>query len=1032
MMRKRFTEASENDIILDAIYELTHYKVDGVTKPTFFDIKELRDNYGLTIKEIVDIANRNDYNVYKFKEDENSKPIIIISAKELSYEDVEKSFKEYVDMSKIDSDTHSSFNESKSKSKLRWHYYGPVYHFKDIITRDFEDWTEAVDKYHAFLNFNSKAKKKYGFIQGAKIEVDKKLIEHVSFEDEEQEEKSKRCEKCDTLLLDDGTCPKCDRHYEGESLDESLNEEEILYYPSLEITVTRQTSPASYNSRIGGMGGWSPAESEDIDMTVEYDYTLDKDEVVEALYDLVIDNKEVKDSDTEEEILKYVSDNYDSLFEKYNKELLHRFEDYARERAEEEYSRDDLDEDVNEEVVEETSEYKIVKTIQHNFKTVKGVAKKGKDKVIYQVYFKTQDFNPATNRWMNKGWSISTSDFDTLEDAREYVKKYGKELKEDITKEIKIKDNENIEKDSEKCPLPVEVIPNNIGINLSNVDKVKWEEQDDGQLKKVEIDFIPADDLEEDIEKQYFLCAVYGGYNCQELLADNIEVYAKDEETAKRQAIKIYKQEYNYSKEDNPYGLEAKIVSDNEEDSLEEDIEKHDTLNQKLFDGEELRPEVKETIEKIADTFVKELGDDGIKFTLKDIILLGSNVSYNYTKDSDLDIHLIADSSDLHCPDELYSLLYSAYRSMFNKNYDIKIKGIPAEIYVEMDEPQAKSNGIYSLNKGWLKKPVQKNIPELDKEAFDKLFIEWEDKYFDLIERVNEELSDDIYSFIEDLYDLRKESIAKEGEYGLGNLVFKEFRNLGYLDNLKELRKQEKGKELSLENLDNSTKEEIVEKLSESLEDDFWNLRELEDSKYGEGNLILDGDSIRPITKDELKNKFAVSLEHADKQDFKSKEELEKFAKDTGAERIMFYFQPGDNYSGEYSLLYSGENLDETEDKVLNIAKEYTQQAYALYDENGNYHEILLTESLKEAIIKEDSEDNTMGDDIVYGYKVPSDMVGYYKVEFFDDDGRCKNHWLSGNQVQYFKNREDAVKYIDEVRSWNAISFTQTLIRKIR
>jgi len=84
---------------------------------------------------------------------------------------------------------------------------------------------------------------------------------------------------------------------------------------------------------------------------------------------------------------------------------------------------------------------------------------------------------------------------------------------------------------------------------------------------------------------------------------------------------------------------------------------------------------------------------------------------------------------------------------------------------------------------------------------------------------INEELSEEepqqnksdaIAKFIEDIYDLRKQSIATEGEYGLGNLVFKEFRNLGYLDNLKELRKQEKGKELSLEQL-----EEEKAKLSE-------------------------------------------------------------------------------------------------------------------------------------------------------------------------------------------------------------------------
>ena len=129
-----------------------------------------------------------------------------------------------------------------------------------------------------------------------------------------------------------------------------------------------------------------------------------------------------------------------------------------------------------------------------------------------------------------------------------------------------------------------------------------------------------------------------------------------------------------------------------------------------------------------------------------------------------------------------------------------------------------KSNGIYSVMTGkWIKEPVQADIPDLDKEAFDKVFNEWEDKYFELLKKIgkteeetsekeiltesNEDKSELISNFIEDLYDLRKDSIATEGEYGIGNLVFKEFRNLGYLDNLKDLKNEERSKELSLENL---------------------------------------------------------------------------------------------------------------------------------------------------------------------------------------------------------------------------------------
>lgn len=164
-----------------------------------------------------------------------------------------------------------------------------------------------------------------------------------------------------------------------------------------------------------------------------------------------------------------------------------------------------------------------------------------------------------------------------------------------------------------------------------------------------------------------------------------------------------------------------------------------------------------------------------------------------------------------------------------DKNEVTKVNMDKTEL-TEATETGVKSNGIYSVMEDkWIKEPVQADIPDLDKEAFDKVFNEWEDKYFELLKKIgktgeethiapvddsteetsekeiltesNEDKSELISNFIEDLYDLRKDSIATEGEYGIGNLVFKEFRNLGYLDNLKDLKNEERSKELSLENL---------------------------------------------------------------------------------------------------------------------------------------------------------------------------------------------------------------------------------------
>lgn len=229
------------------------------------------------------------------------------------------------------------------------------------------------------------------------------------------------------------------------------------------------------------------------------------------------------------------------------------------------------------------------------------------------------------------------------------------------------------------------------------------------------------------------------------------------------------------------------------------EIQKHDTLNPKLWNEDNsLKDEVKNKLLEITRTFLDELAEDEIKINVDDIILVGSNCSYNYNDEySDLDVHIRANTKDLSCPDNLYPLLYSAYRSLFNKKLDIDFYGIPVEIYVETEDSTVNSNGVYSLNTGWIKEPMAQDIPEINQEELNKSCDEWENRYFELKENSNA-TSEDVADYIEDIYDLRKSSIAQDGEYAIGNLIFKEMRGLGYLDDLKELKNEILSKELSL------------------------------------------------------------------------------------------------------------------------------------------------------------------------------------------------------------------------------------------
>lgn len=252
---------------------------------------------------------------------------------------------------------------------------------------------------------------------------------------------------------------------------------------------------------------------------------------------------------------------------------------------------------------------------------------------------------------------------------------------------------------------------------------------------------------------------------------------------------------------------------------LDEAIEKHDELNPALFNKDAtLKPEVKEKINEIVEEFLKDFIEAEVELTVQDIILTGSNASYNYTKDSDLDIHIIADTSKIEDTLNLHKVIYNAYKSAFNKKFEIELNKVPVEVYVETQDTPLVSNGIYSvMTDKWIKEPVKDDIPEVDQEAIDKAFKPWEKRYKVLVDKITDETKDEseIDKFIDALYELRGKGLSTDGEYSIENLIFKEVRNKGYLDNLKELRHKVIAQRLSLH--------EDFRRLTEKERRDYYN-----------------------------------------------------------------------------------------------------------------------------------------------------------------------------------------------------------------
>lgn len=230
---------------------------------------------------------------------------------------------------------------------------------------------------------------------------------------------------------------------------------------------------------------------------------------------------------------------------------------------------------------------------------------------------------------------------------------------------------------------------------------------------------------------------------------------------------------------------------------LVEKVELHDKLNPKIWNEDgTLRKEVEEKLHEIVDQFILELYNSDIPIKVLDARLVGSNASFNYTENSDMDVHLIVNTQEASCDTNVLTLLYNYFKSNFNDKYDISIHGIPVELYIEDVGASAVSNGIYSIyDDEWIKYPEPVEVPDID---ITDDFAVLERRYKNIIEDNDAEGAEEL---LDELYLRRKDSLATEGEYGKDNLLFKQFRSEGYLDGLKEVLNGITSKELSLEAL---------------------------------------------------------------------------------------------------------------------------------------------------------------------------------------------------------------------------------------
>jgi hypothetical protein len=243
----------------------------------------------------------------------------------------------------------------------------------------------------------------------------------------------------------------------------------------------------------------------------------------------------------------------------------------------------------------------------------------------------------------------------------------------------------------------------------------------------------------------------------------------------------------------------TKIVKKFSRFKEETSLQYHETLNPKIWDNGRLKEEVRGKLLQIAEAWRAFAKIDPEK--IQDIILTGGNANYNYTPQSDLDLHLVIDRSSMATVDRAFIDEYLQDKKILwtLTHSDIRIYGYPVELYAQdVNELPHTNQGVYSvLHDDWIQVPSHLNI-NFENDALLQKKVLFYKKMIDKL--INQKADQDAIDTLKDkLKNLRSDSIAKGGEFAFGNLVFKDLRNSGYLDKISDYQRTSKDKALSLE-----------------------------------------------------------------------------------------------------------------------------------------------------------------------------------------------------------------------------------------
>jgi hypothetical protein len=227
-----------------------------------------------------------------------------------------------------------------------------------------------------------------------------------------------------------------------------------------------------------------------------------------------------------------------------------------------------------------------------------------------------------------------------------------------------------------------------------------------------------------------------------------------------------------------------------------------DKLNSDIWvDENTVDPEISETLIQIARDYYDTLGINDIPII--DITFTGSLANYNWSKYSDIDVHIIVNLDKLDERKDLFKDLIDSKTRAWNDTHKVTVKGFDVELYIQDLNQDHHATGVYSLLKGeWILKP-EKTSPSIDKKSVRKKYKDISDKILDIEKELKNKNYKTVISRSTKLKDkikkMRTSGLESGGEFSTENIVFKLLRRNEYMGKINDLLIQAYDKDVSID-----------------------------------------------------------------------------------------------------------------------------------------------------------------------------------------------------------------------------------------